>query len=163
MPSPSFFRPNKSSRPVLFLARSWGGPQRTNGKPRVFRSNTFLVSSILCSFCFRVFFHRGGGGVLFLFLFFAKKKRWAFKFVAVSCSLGKPKNAIFKKKNNNPHTPPPRTPENPSGFFLFLPLDFFLANIRLSGSASGGSDWPTWRVAEIRKTRPPWGTTLPDN
>ena len=132
-----FFRPNKSSRPVLFLARSWGGPQRTNGKPRVFRSNTFLVSSILCSICFRVFFHRGGGGVLLCFRFL-RKKTMGFQVCGCFFALLGSQNAIFKKKNNNPHTPPPRKPENPSGIW-FLPL-FFFGEIRLSGSASGGSD-----------------------
>ena len=159
-----FFRPNKSSRPVLFLARSWGGPQRTNGKPRVFRSNTFLVSSILCSICFRVFFHRGGGGVLLCFRFL-RKKTMGFQVCGCFFALLGSQNAIFKKKNNNPHTPPPRKPENPSGIW-FLPL-FFFGEIRLSGSASGGSDWPTWRSRKAEKSH--WGalrgepTTLPEN
>lgn len=112
MPSPSFFRPNKSSRPVLFLARSWGGPQRTNGKPRVFRSNTFLVSSILCSFCFRVFFHRGGGGVLSCFCFLRKKNDGlsSLWLVFLLCWEAK-RSDISKRKTTNPHTH--HHPENP--------------------------------------------------
>lgn len=128
MPSPSFFRPNKSSRPVLFLARSWRGPQRTNGKPRVFRSNTFLVSSILCSFCFRVFFHRGGGGVLFCFCFL-RKKTMGFQVCGCFLLSWEAKTRYLKRKTTNPHThtTTPKTRKPEWNFFVFAVGIFFLA------------------------------------
>lgn len=157
MPSPSFFRPNKSSRPVLFLARSWGGPQRTNGKPRVFRSNTFLVSSILCSFCFRVFFHRGGGGVLFLFPFFAEKKRWAFKVCGCFLLCWEAKTRYLKRKTTNPYTHTHHHPEHPKTrveFFRFCPLEFFFwRNQALRLRFRRIWKRPTWRCADFSEKR----------
>ena len=129
MPSPSFFRPNKSSRPVLFLARSWGGPQRTNGKPRVFMSNTFLVSSILCSFCFRVFSTVVVVVFCFCFCFLRKKNDGLSSLWLFFCSLGKPKQRGYLKKKNNKPTHHHHHPEHPKTRveFLVFAVGIFLA------------------------------------
>ena len=85
-----------------------------------------------------------------LFLFFAEKKRWAFKFVAVFLLCWEAKTRYLKRKTTT-HTH--HHPENPNTRVEFGVCRWiFFGEIRLSGSASGGSDDdPPGGFREIRK------------